>query len=109
MPIDVIQVMRNWLDLNQQQLEALGTTAVLSIGNPERTPRSAWIDFENSGFMGRVIAWERGDTEAELASLRAGEIRAPIYREIQSPSELEEILASVMRAVSLTDVPSDAE
>ena len=104
--IDVEQVMKDWLELNHRRLEEFGMAAVLTLGSQERTPRSAWIDFETSGVMGRIIAWERGDTEVQLVNIRTGEVRRPVYRELQTPSELDEILTLTMRAISVADLPS---
>lgn len=89
----VLDVLSGWIEAHQESMTARGL--VLAPGASPldgRDKRSVWLDVESAEHLGRLIVWDTGEAELELADVPTGGVNAQ-HRRIETRADLDQALA----------------
>ncbi|WP_327141156.1 immunity protein TriTu family protein [Nocardia sp. NBC_01327] len=87
---------QSWLINHSRSLADRGIKLTVSKSPYDgRTKESAWFDLEDETKMGRIILWDTGECELELADIPSGEVTAQ-HRSIASETDLNEALNALV-------------
>ena len=89
----VLDELAGWIEAHRESMTARGL--VLASGASPldgRDKRSVWLDVESAEHLGRLIVWDSGEAELELADVPSGGISAQ-HRSIKTRADLDQALA----------------
>jgi hypothetical protein len=89
----VLDELSGWIEAHRESMTARGL--VLAPGASPldgRDKRSVWLDVESEEHLGRLIVWDTGEAELELADVPTGGINAQ-HRHIETRADLDQTLA----------------
>lgn len=85
-----------WIETHRASLTERGLR--LSAGDsPEdgRTKRSMWLDVEGPQRLGRLLLWDTGEAELELADVTTGEVNAQ-HHQVDTRADLDRAVKSLL-------------
>jgi hypothetical protein len=100
--VTLIDHLRAWVETQQERLTARGIRIAYTLGRADRSPRSAWIDFETDTRMARFIVWTSGMAEAEVFDVTLAEGDPLVFvgsNELNSRAGLDACLADIERTL----------
>ena len=91
----VLDEFDRWIETHRASLTERGLL-LASGGSPEdgRTKRSRWVDLESPRRLGRLVLWDTGEAELELADAATGAVNAQ-HHQIDTPTDLERAVLSL--------------
>ena len=92
----VLDEFAQWIETHRASLTERGL--LLASGNsPEdgRPKRSMWLDVEGAQRLGRLLLWDSGEAELELADASTGEVNAQ-HHQIDTRADLERAVTSLL-------------
>jgi hypothetical protein len=93
---NVLEVMDHWFRQRLPVLEGLGLKVSITWGPCDRSPASAWLDFESAERSARLILWSDGQAELSIGDVVRGEILLDEHREISGEVGLDDAETSVL-------------
>lgn len=93
---NILDMLEQWVEARRPHLAARGVSVSTTRGPGDRTPLSAWVDFESAKRVARLIVW--ADGQADLAVLDFGDGRELLeeHHEITSTVGLDNAELSVL-------------
>jgi hypothetical protein len=95
--------LRTWAETEHERLTARGIRVAYTLGRADRSPRSAWIDFETDTRMARFIVWTSGMAETQAYDLTFDENDGLVFvgsNELNSQAGLDGCLADIERTLT---------
>jgi hypothetical protein len=92
----VLDEFAQWIETHHASLTERGL--LLASGHsPEdgRTKRSLWLDVEGAQRLGRLLLWDTGEAELELADVSSGEVKAQ-HHQVDTRADLERAVMSLL-------------
>lgn len=91
----VLDEFAQWIETHRASLTERGLL-LASGASPEdgRTKRSRWLDLEGSRRLGRLVLWDTGEAELELADATTGTVNAQ-HHQIDTRADLERAVLSL--------------
>jgi hypothetical protein len=88
----VLDELAGWIEAHRDSLAERGLL-VASGTSPRdgRCKHSAWLDLEGAQRLGRLIAWDTGEAELELADVPTGEVDTQ-HRQVDTRADLDQAL-----------------
>lgn len=82
-----------WMEAHRDSMTAQGLLLTPGASPPDgRDKRSVWLDVEGPEHLGRLIVWDSGEAELELADVPTGAVTAQHLR-IETRADLDQALA----------------
>ena len=89
----VLDEFTGWIEAHRDSMAARGLLLAPGISPRDgRDKQSVWLDMEGPEHLGRLIVWDTGEAELELADVPTGEVSAQ-QRRIDTRDELVHALA----------------
>ena len=83
-----------WIDTHYESLTARGFLLASDTSPQDGRPkRSMWLDLEHEHRLGRLILWDTGEAELDLADVSTGDVKTR-HRQVDTRADLEEALTS---------------
>lgn len=99
----VLDELAQWIETHHASLTERGL--LLTSGNsPEdgRPKRSMWLDVEGPQRLGRLLLWDTGEAELELADVSTGDVTAQ-HHQVDTRADLERAVTSLLDGVAAAE------
>lgn len=92
----VLDEFAQWIETHRASLTERGLL-LTSGSSPEdgRTKRSMWLDMEGAQHLGRLVLWDTGEAELELADVSTGDVKAR-HHQVDTRADLERAVTSLL-------------
>jgi hypothetical protein len=92
----VLDELSQWIETYRASLTERGLL-LTSGASPEdgRDKRSMWLDIEGPQRLGRLILWDTGEAELELADVPSGEVNAR-HHQVDDRDDFERAAAALL-------------
>jgi hypothetical protein len=97
---NVLEILEVWLSEHEPTIERLGLSMTVTWGPRDRSPASAWVDFEAGGRSARLVLWSNGLADLSVGDDITKEILLDEHREITSELGLDEVERAVLAWLS---------
>jgi hypothetical protein len=97
---DVLEILARWLPEQEPALERRGLSMSVTWGPRDRSPASAWVDFESGGRSARLVLWSNGLANLSVGDDTTKEILLDEHREITNEVGLDEVERTVLEWLS---------
>jgi hypothetical protein len=84
----VLDELSQWVETHRASLTERGLLVAMDTSpEDERPKRSRWLDVEGPQRLGRLILWDTGEAELELAEVATGAVNAQ-HHQVDSTEDL---------------------
>jgi hypothetical protein len=96
MNTNILDTLEQWVETRRPHLAARGVSVSTTRGPADRTPPSAWVDFESARRAARLIVWADGQADLAVLDYEDGRELLEDHREITSVVGLDDAELSVL-------------
>jgi hypothetical protein len=96
MNTNILDTLEQWVETRRPHLEARGVSVSTTRGPADRTPSSAWVDFESARRAARLIVWADGQADLTVLDIVDGRELLDEHREVTDTVGLDDAELSVL-------------